>query len=89
LDAALEKTIAAEAVEEKLRAAVRSGRLESEEDASLLQEGVRRGVIREEEALLVREAALLRSEIISVDDFPQDYWKRTHNHSRLIENRSE
>lgn len=74
LEVALEKVIAAEKVEEKLRAAARSGRIQTSGDEALLREGLRKGVIQEDEAKLLHEAELLRREAIKVDDFPSDYW---------------
>jgi acyl-CoA dehydrogenase len=74
LEAALEKVIAAEAVEEKLRTAGRSGIIKAADPESLLREGLSRGVISEEEAKLFHEAEALRRETIMVDDFAPDYW---------------
>jgi acyl-CoA dehydrogenase len=76
LDAALEKTIVAEAIEEKLRSAVRTGKLMSGDEESLLREGTRIGVINEDEAKEVREAMAIRREALSVDDFAPDYWTK-------------
>jgi len=81
LEAALEKVIAVEAVEEKLRAAVRSGKLEADDEEALIQEGLSRAIITEDEAKLVREAESLRREAIMVDDFPPDYWTAAHHRS--------
>ncbi|MEO5657224.1 MAG: acyl-CoA dehydrogenase [Nitrospiria bacterium] len=72
LDAALVQIVAAEAVEQKLRAAVQDRRLPKADDATLLQEGVARGVITKPEADLVRVAAALRRDAIQVDDFPPE-----------------
>jgi acyl-CoA dehydrogenase len=74
LEAALEKVIAAELLEEKVRAAIKAGRLKPSDEDSLLREAVGVGVIREEEAKLIREADSLRREALTVDDFPPDYW---------------
>lgn len=80
LEAALEKVISAEAVEEKLRAAVRSGMIKADDEESLLREGMSHGVIHEDEAKLVREAESLRREAVMVDDFPPDYWTTAARH---------
>ncbi len=77
LEAALHAVLAAEAVEEKLRAAVHSGKLKSGDEEFLLREGLKSGVINEEEAERVRRAIALRREAIMVDDFPPDYWTKT------------
>lgn len=79
VEAALEKVIAAEAVEEKLRAAVKTGRLTSSDEDSLLQEAVSLGLIHEDEAKLIREAEALRREALMVDDFPLNYWTKPDN----------
>jgi acyl-CoA dehydrogenase len=74
MEAALEKVIAAETVEDKLRAAVKSGTLQAAARDILLREGIHRGVISEKESKLIHEAEALRREAIMVDDFPPDYW---------------
>jgi acyl-CoA dehydrogenase len=76
LETALDKIIAAEAVEKKLRKAVQTRALKAIDEEALLQEAVKSGVIDKEEADLVRSAEEARREAIRVDDFPQDYWKR-------------
>jgi acyl-CoA dehydrogenase len=76
LEVALGKVIAAETVEKKLRKAVQTGALKAVEEEALLQEAVKAGVIDKKEADLVRSAEEARSEVIRVDDFPQDYWKK-------------
>jgi acyl-CoA dehydrogenase len=74
LDAALNTIVAAEAVEQKLRAAVKAGTLTAAAEETLLREGVARGVIDKREADLIRDAAVARREAIQVDDFPASYW---------------
>jgi acyl-CoA dehydrogenase len=75
LDLALGKVISVEDVEAKLRKAVRSGSLGTGEEAAL-EEAVRLGLITEDEAARVREAESLRHEVLTVDAFPPDYWKK-------------
>jgi acyl-CoA dehydrogenase len=74
LDAALNTIVAAEAVEQKLRAAVKAGTLTAAAEETLLREGVARGVIDKREGDLIREAAIARRDAIQVDDFPASYW---------------
>jgi hypothetical protein len=74
LDAALEKVVASEAVEKKLRAAIQAETLRPADEATILREGVARGLITQREADTVSEAAALRREVIQVDDFSSDYW---------------
>jgi acyl-CoA dehydrogenase len=74
LDAALEKIVASETAEKKLRAAIQAGTLRPTDEATLLRDGVARGVITQREADTASEAAALRREVIQVDDFSADYW---------------
>jgi acyl-CoA dehydrogenase len=70
LEDALDRVVAAEPVEQKLREAVREERLTGRADAALLEEGVATGIITEGEAELVRLARAARTEVIQVDEFP-------------------
>jgi acyl-CoA dehydrogenase len=71
LEDALNKATAAEPVEKKLREAVKNGRLQTQAEELLLEEGVRAGIITAEEANLVQQAVIVRREVIQVDDFPR------------------
>lgn len=72
LDNALEKVIAAEHAEHKLRKAIKAGQLDTDSTVATLEQAVKIEVITEQEAGLIRAAAQARSEIIAVDDFPAD-----------------
>jgi len=77
LEDGLVKVILAEAVEKKIQKAQRKGELPTGMlDEAMLQAAIQHGVIDEKEAVLVRNAISARSEVIKVDDFPQDYWKQ-------------
>lgn len=76
LEDAFVKVILAEPVEKRLRDAVKAGRMAGGSDERMLEEGLRSGVIGAEEAEIVRRAAAARREVIRVDDFPADYWKK-------------
>jgi len=76
LEDTLGKVIAAEGVEKKLRAAVRDGRLAATPEAELPHEGVRAGVITPLEAATVAAATAAMREVIRVDDFPPEYWRK-------------
>jgi acyl-CoA dehydrogenase len=76
LEDALARVIAAEPAEQKLRAAVKAGRLPPLPDEHLVREGVGAGIITSEEAALVAAAVAAMREVIRVDDFPPDYWRR-------------
>jgi len=71
---ALEQVIAAEAVEKKLKAAQRAGRIGNGGDEAMLREALAHGVIDESEAGRYRSAQAARREVITVDEFPQGYW---------------
>jgi acyl-CoA dehydrogenase len=72
LEAALEATIRAEAVDAKIRAAQKSGAIRGAAQDELAQAALAAKVIGAEEMSLLRRAAQLRDEVIRVDDFPQD-----------------
>jgi acyl-CoA dehydrogenase len=82
IDDALRRVVAAEPVERKVRDAVKSGAIPAGEEARLLAGAVAAGVITEQEAGLVAEAAAARREVIRVDDFPPDYWQKGGGHER-------
>ncbi|MGE0370862.1 MAG: acyl-CoA dehydrogenase [Gammaproteobacteria bacterium] len=74
IEAALEAAVAAEAVEKKLRTAVRAGRIGNGGEEAMLREGLLRGVVDEDEAGRYRNAVAARREVVAVDEFPQGYW---------------
>jgi acyl-CoA dehydrogenase len=69
LEDALKKVTAAEPIEQRLRDAVRNGRLKGIADEALLEAGTDAGIITREEAEVVRHAVVARREAIQVDDF--------------------
>jgi acyl-CoA dehydrogenase len=70
LEDALTRVIAAEPVEQKLRDAVKAGRLKPLPDDQLLAEGMHEGVVSPAEGETLRLALAARREAIRVDDFP-------------------
>jgi len=80
LDDALIKVIAAEAVEKKMRDAVKAKQLAAGSDEQTLQEALQAGVITATEADIVAVSQTARREVIRVDDFPPDYWRRGGSH---------
>ncbi len=76
IEEALEKVIAAEPVERKLREAVRLGMLPRIGDGETMQRGLEAGIIDEREAEVMAAAIAARREVITVDHFPADYWNR-------------
>ena len=75
IEDALQKVVAAEAVETKLRRAVRDGLLERDQEEVMLNAAVKQQIITKEEAEQVRAAHQARREAVAVDQFPQDYWQ--------------
>ena len=76
LEDALRKAIIAEATEKKLRIGLGPGGYSGNDETPRVQAGIKLGVITEEEAQLMYEAIAMRREVIKVDDFTQDYWRR-------------
>jgi acyl-CoA dehydrogenase len=73
LEAAFLATIACEAVDEKLRKAVKKGRLTLQPGAELGSLALKSQVISAEEYALWQRKEALRRQVIKVDDFPQDF----------------
>lgn len=76
LEDALGKVIKAEPVEKKIQQAIRDGALKAESVEKGVEAALQAGVIDKGEADVVRAAAEARKEVIRVDDFPKDKWKR-------------
>ncbi|MFQ5468853.1 MAG: acyl-CoA dehydrogenase [Gammaproteobacteria bacterium] len=76
IEVALKEVVMAEAVEKKLRKAIREGRLQKADDEQLIVNALDAGIIDETEAQQLRYAAVARRDVIMVDDFPQDYWRQ-------------
>jgi acyl-CoA dehydrogenase len=74
LEDALGKVVAAAPVEQKLRDAVKAGRLKPQPDERLAEAGVAAGIITGDEARTLRLALEARRDAIRVDDFPPEYW---------------
>jgi len=74
IEVALDSVIAAEQVEKRLSAAVRSGMVVKADLDTMLAQAVTDAILSEDDAQLVRDAAAARRAVIMVDDFPQDYW---------------
>jgi acyl-CoA dehydrogenase len=72
LEAALEATVKAEAVEAKIRAAQKARKLAGRTPDALVAAAVAGGVITAEERDLIARATALRDQVVRVDDFPQD-----------------
>jgi acyl-CoA dehydrogenase len=75
LDDALRKVVAAEAVEKKVQAALRSKIIAGRDEALAMSAALEAEVISAVEAELVASANAARREVIRVDDFPPEYWR--------------
>jgi len=73
LELALEAAVASEAIEAKLRAAQKAGKLTVRAPDQLIAQAQASGVISREEAGLLARRDELRAKVIRVDDFPQDF----------------
>ncbi|MEN8264243.1 MAG: acyl-CoA dehydrogenase [Nitrospirota bacterium] len=69
IEDALEKVVAAESVEKKIREAIKSGILKRSSRDEEWKDAVMAGVIDNDEAALVRTAISARKEVVRVDDF--------------------
>lgn len=78
LEDALLKVIAAEPPEQRLRDAVKEGRITRGSELEMLEEGVKAGILSEDEARTIWSASEARREAIRVDDFPS--LPKQHSH---------
>ena len=76
IELALDKVIAAEPVEKRISAAVRSGMIRMAEPETILVQSVEDDIISMDEADVVRAANRARRDVIMVDDFSADYWSK-------------
>ena len=76
LEAALIKARDAHAVETKIRDAVRAGKLDRGPGDVMLDNALSAGIISEEERQKVIQAGEIRSEVIQVDAFEPEFFKR-------------
>ena len=74
---AMEKVIAAETSELKLRHAVREGLITVDDRQQQIQEACEKRILTAEEADLINQAYAARLEAIQVDQFRSDYWSRS------------
>ncbi|MGH8756686.1 MAG: acyl-CoA dehydrogenase [Burkholderiales bacterium] len=75
LDIALQSALAAEAIEAKIRSAVKAGRIKGKTTEETTAEALQQGIISAAEMELLAKAQALRREVIMVDDFPPDFGK--------------
>jgi acyl-CoA dehydrogenase len=76
IEDALPKIIAAESIEKKIQKAVKDGLIKKGFQGQELEAALSAGIINEKEASLERTFIEIRKEIVRVDDFPKDRWRR-------------
>ncbi len=65
--------VRSEPIEAEIRQAKKDGRLSADTPEGMLREAVETGLIAAEDAELLRQAEILRKEVIRVDDFESDF----------------
>jgi acyl-CoA dehydrogenase len=73
IDAAMEASIQAEAIEARIRAAQKAKTIDGRTPPELVQAAVAANVITAAERDQLARAAVLRDKVVRVDDFPQDW----------------
>jgi acyl-CoA dehydrogenase len=76
IEKALTRVIAAEQLEKKIQKAVKSETVKKGFMEDELEEALNIGVINNEEAGIIRAEMKIRKEVVRVDDFPKDKWRR-------------
>jgi len=76
LEVTLEQVVAAEPIEQKIRQAVKSGKLDMATIETLLDQALDAKIINSEEADTVRVANASRAAVIAVDDFTSGSWRK-------------
>lgn len=79
IEDALRKTLAAEEVERKISHAVKEKRITARGDAERMEEALKGTIITAEDKATVEAANAARRDVITVDDFPMDYWSGRHD----------
>jgi acyl-CoA dehydrogenase len=65
----------AETVEKRIAKARRDGKIRGHDEASLLVEAIKAGIVSASDAEMLKLAEAARRDVIQVDDFPADYWQ--------------
>jgi acyl-CoA dehydrogenase len=73
LEAALTATVAAEAIESRIRGALRDRRIDGADDAGIRRAALAAAIITPAEEAVLEQAARWREEVIAVDHFAQDF----------------
>jgi acyl-CoA dehydrogenase len=73
IELALEATLAADAIDARMREAFKAGRYSAKAGEDRIDAALAAGIIDADELALVRRARQLTEQVIRVDDFPQDF----------------
>jgi len=73
---ALHRVIEAEQIEKKVEKAVKKGNIRKGFRMDELEEALKLNIITNDEAEVLKSAIEIRAEVIKVDDFPKDKWRR-------------
>jgi len=73
---AIHKIIEAEQIEKKIEKAVKKGTIQKGFRIDELAEALKQNIITDDEAVVLKSAIEIRNEVIKVDDFPKDKWRR-------------
>jgi acyl-CoA dehydrogenase len=76
IEDALAKVIAAEEIEKKILRSVKSKTIKKGSSEGVIEKALQSGTINEDEYKIVITAMNIRKEVIKVDDFPKDRWRR-------------
>ena len=75
IEHAFQLIVGAETVEKRLAKARRDGQISGRDDAALLIEAIKAGILSSSDAEMLKLAEAARRDVIQVDDFPADYWR--------------
>jgi acyl-CoA dehydrogenase len=75
IEHAFQVVAGAETVEKRLARARRDGQVHADDEATLLVEAIRAGILSPSDAEMLKLAQATRRDVIQVDDFPADYWR--------------
>lgn len=77
LELAFNKICAVESIEKQVSRAVKDGVLQTLTLLEQIKEGLQKGILNADQAMLLNDAELARQEVIAVDDFNDDELRRT------------
>jgi len=88
IEHAFQLIVGAETVEKRLAKARRDGQISGRDDATLLIEAIKAGVLSSSDAEMLKLAEAARRDVIQVDDFPADYWRHEAPQPQISQSQS-